>query len=540
MSRPKRVLIVDDESEIRRLLVDLLSQPAWQIDTARDGEEALDLIHRQPYDVVISDMLMPNVDGMDLLQRIQVIRPRTRVILTTGVGTTDWVKQALRLGAYDYVEKPFDLPGFRELVDSAMHSRHRGRRADAAPHAGTDPLTEMWTHRHFFEHLGYLRACCRRNNEPLSILILDIDDFSKINADCGYAAGDEVLKEVARRLRRLIRETDVAARYGSEEFIVALPGTRESVARRIADRIRQAMCGEPIRVKLAQQRSVTVSIGLAECETGFIETEDDLVRRATEALRLAKAGGKDRAVAWRPRNPADPEAPHPDLDGVQKLTERLEQINVQLKQTYLESTRALIAAVEAKDPYTEAHSMTVTLYAEAIARYMGLDMPTVHVIRTAGLLHDIGKIGVPDHILTKPGKLTEPEWQVIKRHPLMAVQILEHASFLRAELPIILYHHERYDGAGYPEGLEGKRIPLGARILNVADAMDAMFSRRSYKQGYGCQRVIEELRKGAGTQFDPEAAAAAIAWIDANPGEIIYPDMRAKIQIPLPAPVGVG
>lgn len=539
MSKTRRVLIVDDEAGIRHLLVDLLSRPGWQIDLAHDGQEAVGLVYRNDYDVVISDILMPHIDGMDLLQRIHLVRPKTRVILMTGVGTTDWVKQALRLGAFDYVEKPFDLVAFREVVESAMRAKTSGR-ARQSPSNGCDSLTGLWTHRHFFEHLAYLRASCRRNNEPLSILILDIDNLSEINATYGYAAGDEVLLEVTRRLRKLVRETDVLARYGSEEFIVALPTTKNPVVGRVAHRIRSGIRDEPIRVRLAEQRTVTVSIGLAECETGFIETEDDLVRRATEALRLAKAQGKDRCVTWRPRDPADEDAPRPDLASVQVLTERLEEINARLKQTYLESTRALVAAVETKDPYTEAHSMTVTLYAEGIGRHMNLDNQTIRMVGTAGLLHDIGKIGVPDHILTKPGKLTDAEWLVIKRHPLMAVQILEHASFLRAELPIILYHHERWDGKGYPEGLAGTRIPLGARILNACDAMDAMFSRRAYKDGYSKERVIEELTKGMGTQFDPQVAKAAIAWIEANPDELVYPAMRSKVQVPVPAPAGVG
>ncbi len=536
MAKIKRVLIVDDEDEIRHLLVEILSQPGWQIDLARDGQEAVDLVHAHDYHVVISDLLMPHIDGMDLLQRIHQIRPKTRVILITGVGKTDWVKQALRLGAYDYVEKPFDLSEFRQVVESAVMSRTSGgSRRDLAN--GCDVLTGLWTHRHFFEHLGYLRACCRRNNEALSVLIVDIDNFSEINATYGYAAGDEVLREVTRRLRNLVRETDVAARYGSEEFIVALPATKGAAADRVANRIRSVIRAEPIRLKITERRTVTVSIGLAECETGFIETEDDLVRRATEALRLAKAQGKDRCVTWIARDLGDPAA-RPDLASVQVLTERLEEINIQLKQTYLESTRALIATVEAKDPYTEAHSMAVTLYAEEIARRLNFDSEAMHVIRTAGLLHDIGKIGVPDHILTKPGRLDDAEWLVIKRHPLMAVQILEHASFLRAELPIILYHHERWDGKGYPEGLAGERIPLGARILNVADSMDAMFSRRAYKDGYSKERVIEELAKCGGTQFNPQVSQAAIEWIRANGDEIVYPAMRTKVQVQVPAPVG--
>jgi diguanylate cyclase (GGDEF)-like protein/putative nucleotidyltransferase with HDIG domain len=539
MAKLRRVLIVDDEAEIRRLLVDLLSRPGWRIDLASNGQEALDLVHHHDYDVVISDVLMPQLDGMDLLQRVHLIRPKARVILVTGVGTTNWVKQALRLGAFDYVEKPFDLSAFRELVESAIQAKTRGR-AKRTAGDGFDPLTSLWTHRHFFEYLAYLRASCRRTNEPLCVLILDIDNFSEINATYGYAAGDEVLMEVTRRVRKVVREVDVVARYGSEEFIVALPATKSSVASRVAQRILAAIRSEPVQVKLAEQRTVTVSIGLAECETGFIETEDELVRRATEALRLAKAQGKDRCVTWRPRDPQDTDAPRADLASVQMLTEQLEDINTRLKQTYLESTRALIAAVEAKDPYTDAHSKTVTLYAEGIARQMNLDAQAVRNIRTAALLHDIGKIGVPDRILTKSGRLTDAEWQVIKRHTVMAVQILEHASFLRAELPIILYHHERWDGTGYPEGLAGERIPLGARILNVADAMDAMFSRRAYKEGYTKERVIEELRKGRGTQFDPQVADAAVAWVLSNPDEIVYPAMRATAQQRVPEPVGVG
>ncbi len=538
MARTTRVLIVDDDDEIRRLLVDLLSRPGWQIDLASDGQEALERVHASDYDVVIADVLIPQIDGMDLMQRIRAVRPKTRVILMTGVGTIEWAKQALRLGAFDYLEKPFNLAALREVVESAARTRPGGG-AKGQTHEGCDPLTGLWTHRHFFEHVGYLRASCRRNNEPLSVVILDIDNFSEINGTYGYASGDQVLLEVTQRLRRLVRETDVLARYGSEEFIVALPATKASVASRVANRIRQAIRAEPFRVRLTEQRTITVSIGVAECETGFIETEDDLVRRATEALRVAKAQGKDRCVSWRPREPADTDA-RPDLASVRVLTERLEQINAQLKQTYLESTRALIAAVEAKDPHTEAHSMTVTLYAEGIARMMGEDSQTAQIIRTAGLLHDIGKIGVPDHILGKASRLTDAEWQVIKRHPLMAVQILEHASFLRAELPIILYHHERWDGKGYPEGLNGVRIPLGARVLGVADAMDAMFSRRAYKDGYSRERVIEELTRGKGKQFDPQVAEAAITWILSNADEIVYPAMRTKVQVAVGAAAGVG
>jgi len=539
MSKLARILVVDDEEEIRHLLVELLSGPDRVIDVAGDGQAALDRVHRTAYDVIISDIVMPGIDGLDLLQRVLVIRPETRVIVITGVGSTDWAKQAIRCGAFDYVEKPFDMVGFRELVERALHAgpSPSGHRAAAgASDRFYDPLTGLWTHRYFFEHLVHLRARCRRSNSPLSVLILDIDDFSEVNTGFGYAAGDAVLAEVAQRLQRRIRETDIAARYGSEEFVVALPETSVAEAHRVAERIRSAVRAEPFPLGLSERRRVTVSIGLAECETGFIESEDDLVRRAAEALQMAKAGGKDRCVIWQPKDAEQLDAPRADLASVQMLVERVGQINQRLKQTYLESTRALIAAVEAKDPYTEAHSMTVAAYAEGIARQMGVDPSAIQIIKTAALLHDIGKIGVPDSILTKPGKLSEAEWRIVKRHPIMAVQILEHTSFLRAELPIILYHHEWWNGSGYPEGLAGTRIPEGARILHVADAMEAMFSTRAYKEGFGVERVIEELRRCSGIQFDPAVAEAAIAWMRAHPDQIVYPEMRTKMQ---PSPVAL-
>jgi len=533
MARKVRLLVVDDEAEIRHLLLDLLSSSGWRVDVAKDGQEALEMVHTHRYDVIISDIVMPGMDGMELLRRVREIRPKTRLILMTGVGNTEWAKQAIRLGAFEYVEKPFDLLSFRELVEQAVEAK---RAVPVRPgqvgyaYDGRDPLTGLLTHRQFFERLSYLRSHCRRSNEPLSVMVIDIDDFSEINSRFGYAAGDEVLAEVARRMRQVIRENDVAARYGSEEFVVAMPQTKVGQALQVADRICAAVRAEPVRVTLTQQSTVTVSIGVAECETGFIESEDDIVRRASEALRLAKAQGKNRCVAWQPTDPTDPAAPRADLGSLQLLAERFEEINHRLKQTYLESTRVLVAAVEAKDPYTQAHSMTVAAYAEGIAKQLGVDAGVIQVIKTAALLHDIGKIGVPDSILTKPGKLTPREWGIVKRHPIMAVQILEHASFLRAELPVILYHHEWWDGSGYPEGLSGTRIPFGARILHAADAMDAMFSLRSYKKGYSAERVCEELRRGAGRQFDPQVAEAAIQWIIQNPDQIVYPEMRFKKQ----------
>lgn len=219
------------------------------------------------------------------------------------------------------------------------------------------------------------------------------------------------------------------------------------------------------------------------------------------AARTPLAGGLDRAERDRRR----------------RHSRDREVFQQRLRQTYLESTRALVAAVEAKDPYTERHSLAVSHYCEVIATLLGLPPEQIETLKTAAILHDIGKIGVPDVILQKPGPLTPQEFAVVKKHPRLAAQILGHASFLAVEVRLILHHHERYDGTGYPDGLRGDQIPYGARILATADALETMYSPRSYKPGYDIDRIRAELIARAGTQFDPQMARVVVDWLDRSP-----------------------
>jgi len=191
-----------------------------------------------------------------------------------------------------------------------------------------------------------------------------------------------------------------------------------------------------------------------------------------------------------------------------------QRVSRDLRSAQSESMRALLAAVDAKDPYTRAHSAVVAAYAQAIGRRMELPASTLEGLGTAALLHDVGKIGVPDHILTKPGPLTSEEFEAVKRHPTIADDILGHMSFLDEVRPLILYHHEWYDGSGYPAGLVGEEIPLGARILAVADAIDTMSSPRTYKRPYGRDQIRRELQAGAGRQFDSAIVDVSLRWLD--------------------------
>jgi len=192
----------------------------------------------------------------------------------------------------------------------------------------------------------------------------------------------------------------------------------------------------------------------------------------------------------------------------------------------IDAVRAFAATIDVTDPYAKTHSRNVSNYAEAIATLLGLPLSRIESIKAAALLHDVGKIVVPHAILVKPGPLTDEEFEAIKRHPAAAMDILAPIGFPSDERRLILHHHERYDGAGYPDGLSGERIPLGARVLSVADALDVMLSPRCYKGPYSLDRVRSELRAGAGRQFDPTVAEAALEWLACLPALFGLGDRR--------------
>jgi diguanylate cyclase (GGDEF)-like protein len=385
--------------------------------------------------------------------------------------------------------------------------------AAANPATYADTLPE---HSAFLDALGSFRSLCRRHGRPLSVMMLDLDRFRECNERHSPAFGDYVLRWFASTLKSACRGSDIVARYQGDRFIAAMPDSTASDATQLAQRCVQATRTNALRVA-GRPYEITVSIGIAECTAGFIEAEHQLIQRARVALDHAKRLGGGRTVTWTDLLDVQPSRRDMGTLTIDDVSHWVERFRQHLRSTYVESTRALVAAVEAKDPYTRAHSLTVAGYAEGIGKRMQLPARLVNTLRAAALLHDVGKIGLPDAILTKPGPLTDAEFDIVKLHPEKALEILGHVSFLADERPLILHHHEHYDGSGYPAGLAGDRIPIGARILAAADALDTMFSARSYKGPFTIDRVQAELDNCAGQQFDPAVASAALQWLDEAP-----------------------
>ena len=360
--------------------------------------------------------------------------------------------------------------------------------------ARTDLLTKLSNRRGFRELLDLELARARRSETHMSVLVADLDHFKEVNDRSGHHVGDAALQRVARLLEQGKRAIDGVARVGGEEFALLLPDTEEHTAFLIAERLRGELRDEFARDAVP----VTISFGVA-CYPQHGHTAASLLRAADEALYAAKGNGRDRTML---HSPALQHAPHQDGDCRDLSGERFVAVVLDLAE-----------AVDLRFSGSARHSETVGRYAEMMARELGLSEPRIGRVRLAGLLHDVGKVGVPDSILKKPGKLTEEEFEVIRRHPALGAQILEHPSLADVR-EWVGAHHERPGGDGYPLGLYGDAIALEARILAVADAYEAMTSDRSYRSSMGHTAACAELERCAGTQFDPRVVQALLALLE--------------------------
>jgi diguanylate cyclase (GGDEF)-like protein/putative nucleotidyltransferase with HDIG domain len=375
---------------------------------------------------------------------------------------------------------------------AAMALDHAGRHQRALAQAAEDGLTGLLNHKAFQLRLQQEVTRAQRAGRPLAVLMLDLDDFGAINNTYGHQVGDATLAAVAEALRTGLRLSDLAARYGGDEFALLLSETSLDEAKRIAERLCGAIAALTVAAPGMTLR-LEASIGVAALPD-HAHTRDELVRAADRAAYAALARVLGRVCC--------PE------DADRAAEEHEADLAAQLEHANMGTVTALAAAVDAKDAYTRGHSQRVSAYTEAIAQAMGL--PTAHVtrLRVAGLLHDVGKIGVPDAVLTKQGPLTDDEYLLLQQHPVVGARMLAAVPFLREIGPAVRHHHERWDGCGYPDGLAVAAIPQDAAILMVADAFDAMTSSRTYRPALTVAQARQKVREGSGTQFAPHVVAA--------------------------------
>jgi diguanylate cyclase (GGDEF)-like protein len=373
----------------------------------------------------------------------------------------------------------------------------------------SERLTEVWTLATVDQLTGVLnRQAVLANLETeieraarfghqLSVVMVDLDHFKKLNDSHGHAAGDLILRRVADTLRQNVRSVDVVGRYGGEEFLLVLPETDVDAAASLAEKLRRLVGSEEVALGDGNVSSATLSAGVAGGSGNHLNVEA-LVRDADNAMYSAKALGRDQVFVFH-------ELEDNGLVRRAAIAPGARDQAVQVGRAALgAATDALTTALGERAGFSGKPSSMIAGAAVELALGLGLPASEIERIRVASLLHDLGKLAIPEEILLKPGELNEPEWKIVSEHPRIGQVILEQAGALRDAATIVLHHHEWYDGRGYPYGLAGEEIPVGARIVAIADAYEAMVAGRPYRAAISHEAALRELRRHSGMQFDPD------------------------------------
>jgi diguanylate cyclase (GGDEF)-like protein/PAS domain S-box-containing protein/putative nucleotidyltransferase with HDIG domain len=372
-----------------------------------------------------------------------------------------------------------------------------------------DAHTGLFNYRYLQEAIEVEFHQARRYAQNLTIIMLDVDYFKSINDVYGIAFGDLVLKQLAKQLKRMVRRYDILIRYSGEEFIVISPRLNRNTAFNMAQRLLDSLNfinfgNKQHSVKLKISLSV-VSFPEDRAKSGM-----DLVNVADVLLNKAKESGGNRVFSSLDAEKLTGKGEGRDTRsvGIKTLKSRIDKLNKQSKQGLSESIFAFAKTLELKDHYTGEHVENTVYFATAVAKELNLSKEDVELIKQAAMLHDLGKIGISENILLKKGKLTKKEFVEIKRHPQIGADIIRPIQFLHDLIPFIFYHHERWDGKGYPSGIKGEDIPLGARVIAIADVYQALISDRPYHKAFPKHTAVEIIKKSSGSQFDPRIVSA--------------------------------
>jgi response regulator RpfG family c-di-GMP phosphodiesterase len=460
------LLIVDDEKSICDIVGQYLRMKGYTVTCVGTAEAAIDIIKQNSIDLVLTDIKMPGMSGVELLKWVREFNGALPVLMTTGFPTLDTAIEALKLGAFDYLTKPFHLEEIAEKIKRALINR------------------QLEEENLLFSKLVSLHEVTKilASTYQLAELNHKVLDFSvKIAKADG---GSLMFFDDSSHLIL----TECTAHHPSEFWQNAL---FVSASRWVAEN------EEPLVMESGETAMFREFPPLPSSIRSYIAFPLKTPQRAVGVLNLIR--GLDK---------------HPfsnvDLEIINVLASQasisIENVKLyqNIRDNYLKTVRGFALAVEAKDRYTHGHSENVMKYTVVLAKHLGLSDEEIENVKYAGLLHDIGKIGVSELILNKPGRLTPSEFDEIKKHPTLGANIIADVPFLRPLVPMVLHHHEFYDGNGYPDGIKGDQIPFGARILSVADAYEAMTSDRPYRRSLTQQAALEILMSGRGRQFDPQ------------------------------------
>jgi diguanylate cyclase (GGDEF)-like protein len=524
------ICVIEDDGDQRRLLVRQLRRWKYAVVESDCGEGGLRLIYKHRPRVLICDVDLPDLSGIQVCREVRAdpTLDGVFVVLATAFSKQNGKVQVLSAGADEYLRKPYDLQELQARIRSGMRFNRLQERLERA--ALIDGLTGLWNHSQFRELLAHEFLRTRRYGGRVSMLMIDLDHFKSVNDAFGHEVGNRVLKATARHLRAAIRETDIVARYGGEEFAVICPETSLEEAAQLAERIRKTF---PRRVRSSRhpQLIVRASIGVSGSEDPRVNSVGDLITLGDQALYCSKRAGRNRVTRCDQsrEHPAEPEA-GPDM--LDRLRKEILTLSMRSKDLCLQSVWALIQALEARDGYSAWHSRNVMLYTNWLVSAAGWSRPLRLVAGNAAMLHDLGKIGIADNLLTKPTPLEPAEAALMREVPLITCRILEPLRVFENEIVIIRHLRERYDGSGYPDGLAGDSIPIGSRLVAIAEAFDSITCDRAHRVRRSLDDALRIFRDEAGRQFDPSFVALLENTIAANGGRWQRQIDRARTELP--------
>jgi len=475
----RRILVVDDYELTRRMIVDALLQTGYtSVQEATDGREALDKFRDGYHDLIITDVMMPNMDGMELLDRLHEIRAGTSIILVTGQPEVDAGVAAMKRGAVDYIRKPFNIQDFLYKVDVCLRENHLLPGEDLQSALSDTQLTEkkkeLSVHSHIYDSVENIEGDNQQVFEKVAELALRVVGGAEAAIWIFDAEADQFHPQVVRSA-----EGDSPDPAGNE--IKAIRFLYQVVDKR-----------EALVVQSSGEDGGTSSLIFAPL----------VIRNAVFGVLSVRKKRHTGIFTSK------------DLHYIISLTKRA-SLNLENKLLYeslfsnvLETFESLVSCVQARDNYTQEHCRRVAKTALRTAEALGVGMQDRECLKIAGILHDVGKIAIPDNVLLKPDRLTNEEYEVIKKHSALGEGVLQPIALFDRERKIILHHHERWDGRGYPSGLAGADIPLLSRIIAVVDTFDAMTNNRPYRHALDTSIALGEIRRNRGTQFDPQVADA--------------------------------
>lgn len=475
-----RILVVDDEQVIREILGEFLTMEGFEVQTAEDGERALSELSRQRYDLVLADLKMPKMGGLELLAAIRKFQPHVVTVIMTGFGTVETAIDAMKRGAYDYILKPFK-------VDEVIHTLRRGlerRKLEGENIRLREALSLYKVSEAIANSLSLDQVVQTVTDAALDEVDSDVVVIVLADGEGGFLErGRRIHPDFEARTRGgsygLLDVSALAAWFAEEKPLLE-HGSR---ALRFFSEVPSAETLESMMVTRLHMRDRTLGY-LASLSFTPGKKFDEGQRKLLHMVTSRATAAIENARLYE-----------------------------DLQATFRQTIRGLASAIDKMDRYTAGHSERVAAYAQILAIKLGLPPERVEIVRQAALMHDIGKIGCVMN-LNKPGKLSQQEYEVFKMHPEHGRDILQPIEFLHPLIPGVYLHHERWDGAGYPLGMKGQDIPLVARIVSVADTYDAMTSDRAYRKALPHEVATKEIHRCCGSQFDPDVGQPFLAAIE--------------------------